>query len=163
MFLFEYSRRKRLDRVAVEDFNRPLHHDRAVVEVFVDEVHRATCYLDAVIERLPLCVDAGEPRQQRRMDVEDSILKRAHKKRAEKSHIPGQTYQQNVASPQFGYDLAVVLFSRSTFVTDHHRLNAMLPSFHQPGGRLYIADDYSSFGIEAAFADRVEHSDHVRS
>jgi len=58
--------------------------------------------LDAVIERLAAVRHARKPGSSEGVDVQDSILKRAHKKRAEKSHIPGQTHQQNVAPPQFG-------------------------------------------------------------
>jgi hypothetical protein len=64
---------------------------------------------------------------------------------------------------EFGYDFAVVLFASPALVSDHQSLNATLASFHQTWRQLDIADDDSDFGIEAAFANRVKHSGHVRS
>ena len=48
-----------------------LHDDRAGIELAGDEVHGRAGDLHAVRERLVLRIDAGERRQQRRMDVED--------------------------------------------------------------------------------------------
>jgi hypothetical protein len=130
MLLFEYSRAKGLDRITIENFDCLLQYDRAVVKFFVDEVDSASCYLDAVFERLALGVDAGKSGQQRRMNIQDPILERAHEERAEQSHIAGEANQRHVAPPQLGYNLTVVFFSCSAFLRDYQSLNAVLPSLY---------------------------------
>ena len=61
--------------------NRLLQHDDAVVQLFVNEMYRATGDRDSVFERLALRVKAGKGRQQRRMDVEDPLREGAHELR----------------------------------------------------------------------------------
>ena len=64
---------ERLDGVVVEDGDRCLEQDRAVIEVFVDQVNCAAGYLYPVGQGLILSVQPGEGGQQGRMDVEDPI------------------------------------------------------------------------------------------
>ena len=78
MFVFEYSRAEGIDSISIEHFDGLLHYNRAVVELLVDKVHSASCYLDTVLERLSLGVDAGKGRKQRRMNIQDPILERPH-------------------------------------------------------------------------------------
>src|SRR5207249_2851732 len=62
---------ERLLGVVVPDGDRPLHDDRPVVGLLVDEVNRSSGDLDAVLQRLTLRMEALEGRQQRRVDVHD--------------------------------------------------------------------------------------------
>ena len=48
-----------------------LQNDRAGIEIFVDEMHRAARILHAVLERLVLRVESGKGGQQRRMNIQD--------------------------------------------------------------------------------------------
>ena len=64
---------ERVDRVVLEHRHRRLQDDRTVVELACHEVHGRAGDADAVLERLPLRVEAGKRRQQRRMDVEDAM------------------------------------------------------------------------------------------
>ena len=64
MLLFEYPRRECLYSVAFKNIHSSLHYDRAVTELFVDYVDGAPRYLDAVLERLALGIDARESRKQ---------------------------------------------------------------------------------------------------
>src|SRR5260370_36014820 len=55
--------------VFVEDGDSGLRDDRAGVEIFVDEMDGAAGEFHAVFEGLALRFEAGEGREQRRMDV----------------------------------------------------------------------------------------------
>ena len=63
---------KRLRRVVVAHRHGGLQHDGTAVELRGDQVHGCARDLDAVLERLPLRVDAGKRRQERRVHVEDA-------------------------------------------------------------------------------------------
>ena len=72
----EHACGKRLGGVALFDRHAVLHDDRAGVELRRHEMDRDTRDVDAVFERLALRIDAGECRQQRRMNVQDRLRKR---------------------------------------------------------------------------------------
>ena len=59
MLFGEDSRGQRFGRVLGGHFDGGLHHDRAVIEMLIDEVHRAAAQPDAGIECLLLDVQAG--------------------------------------------------------------------------------------------------------
>ena len=71
MLFDQDARGQRLGRVVVAHGHRGLQHDGAAVELGGHQVHGRAGDLHAVLERLPLRVDAGKRRQQRGMDVED--------------------------------------------------------------------------------------------
>ena len=74
--------------------------DRPAVEFGVDEMHGRAAHAHAVLERLPLRVEAGKRRQQRRMDVQDPFGKRLEQRRPDQPHEAGQTDQIDVARAQ---------------------------------------------------------------
>src|SRR5262245_21965814 len=65
MFLDENPRAEALRRVVVEDRHRGLQHNRSRVELVRDEMDRRAAHADAILQRLSLCVQTGERRQQR--------------------------------------------------------------------------------------------------
>ena len=62
-------------RVIPPDRDSLLQDDRAMVPLFVDEVHRDPGDLRAPSERVADRVRSGESRQQRRVDVQDAVAK----------------------------------------------------------------------------------------
>src|SRR3954469_14976809 len=67
---------RRVDRVRVgrvRQLDRALEDDRPAVDPLVDEVDRHAEDLHAVGERLTDRADAGERRQQRRVDIDDAL------------------------------------------------------------------------------------------
>jgi len=90
MLLFEYSRRQRFHAIVVAHVYCSLHYDRTMIQLFIDQVHRAASDLDPLLERLPLGVQAGKRGQERRMNVQDAVLKLADKSRAHQPHVPGK-------------------------------------------------------------------------
>ena len=73
MFFLEDARGQGVRVVGIQHRHRGLHDDRAVVEFRRHEVHRAAVNLDAGLERAPVRMQAGERRQQRRMDVDQAV------------------------------------------------------------------------------------------
>ena len=61
-------------------------------------MHRGAGHADAVLERLPLRVEPGKRRQQRRVDVEDRGSGNAvEQRRAEQPHEAGEAHQLDAA------------------------------------------------------------------
>ncbi len=100
MLLLEDPGRERLGRVVVEDGHRALQHDRPGVAPRVHQVHRAPRDLDAVRPRLPLGVEAGEARQQRRVDVDDALREARDERRREQPHVAGEADPLAPAPPR---------------------------------------------------------------
>ena len=51
----------------------------------------------AVLQRLPLRVEAGKRGQQRRMDVQDPVGKCVEQRRANQTHEPGEAHEIDVS------------------------------------------------------------------
>jgi len=66
---------ERLDRIAISHLDWLLGDYRSMVHLLVDEVNRHACHPNTVIQRCLDCTGAGKSRQERRMDVQDSIGK----------------------------------------------------------------------------------------
>ena len=85
---------QRLGRVVVAHRHRGLQHDRTGVELAGHEMDGRAGDLHAVLERLALRVDAGERRQQRRVDVEDRVREGVEQRRADEPHEAGEADQR---------------------------------------------------------------------
>ena len=108
MLLDEDTSRQGLDAVVIENRNGGLQHNRTIVEAGRHEMYRGAGHPDAVIECLTLRLEAGERRQQRRMNVEDAIRKRLEQLRAKSPHIPGKANQTDAARAKDLDDGAIV-------------------------------------------------------
>ena len=73
MFLLEDARTQRLFGIVRENRHNGLDNDRALIALFIDEMHRAARKTDTVLKRFFLHMKPGKGRQQRRMDVHDAI------------------------------------------------------------------------------------------
>ena len=93
---------ERVGVVGFEHRNDPLQDDDAVIQMLVDEVHRAAGDLHAVVEGLGLRLEAGEGGQQRRMNVEDAVGEGVDEFRREQAHVAGQADQIHVVRAQGG-------------------------------------------------------------
>ncbi len=71
-------------------------------------MHRRAGDANAVLERLFLRVETGERRQQRRMNVQDSIGKRIEHRLTHESHEAGQADEIDAAAPEHVCERAVV-------------------------------------------------------
>jgi len=79
-----------------------------VVEFFVDKVHGAARGFCAIIEGLLLRIEAGERRQQRRMNIQNPVAKSPHEFRRQQPHVASQANQLNVVLAKTGNHLRIV-------------------------------------------------------
>ncbi len=131
VLFYENARGEALSGVCVRHLDGALQDDGAVIELLVDEVHRAAGELGAVRQRLRLGVEPWKGWQQRWMDVQDAMRECGNEAGAEQAHVAGKT------------DEVDTMLAKSR---DHLRI--MLGAF-AAGGR------YSE-GRQAAVARRVE-------
>ena len=89
----QHARGQRVLGVVGQHRHDRLRDDRPVVEVGGDEVHRRAGHLAAGLDRAPVRVQAGERRQQRRMDVDEAALETRDEGRREDAHEAGQRDQ----------------------------------------------------------------------
>ena len=98
--------------ISIQHWHSFLQNDCAVVQMFVNKMHGASRYFNAIFQRLFLRVHAGKCRQQRRMNVDDAIGKSPYEIRRQQSHVPGQADQVHLRLFQGGYHFGIVLFAR---------------------------------------------------
>ena len=115
VFFDEDSLGERVGVVALENWDRSLQDDGAVVEMFVDKVDRAAGNLDAVVKCLLLGVEAGECGKQRRMDVENAVGERGNKAGREQAHVAGETDEVDLVFAKAADEVAIVLGAGPAF------------------------------------------------
>src|SRR5260370_28853834 len=106
MFLFQDALGKGVLVVGIEDGDDGLQDDGAGVEIFVDKVDGASGELDAVVEGLLLRFEAGEGRQERRVNIEDALGKSGYEEGGEKTHVAGEANEINFVFVEYGGDRA---------------------------------------------------------
>ena len=149
----------RADNVAivslVEDWHARLHDDRAGIELAGDEVHGRPGDLHAMPERLLLRIDAGERRQQRRMDVEHGVGKRVEQPRADQAHEAGEADQADLAVAQLLRKPRVEIVAGSEVaMADDERFDARAAREVEPTGIGAVRDDDDDARVELAALDR---------
>lgn len=90
VFLGQNARRQACFVIVIEHRHGRLHDDRAMIECGRDKMNGATVHLDALIQRAPMRVQAGEGRQQRRMDVDQPASETRYEPVAQNPHETGQ-------------------------------------------------------------------------
>ena len=80
-----------------------LGDDRSSVDLRANEVHGATGEAHTRRQRLTLRVEAGESRQQRRVDIDHSVAPRVHERSVQDAHEPRQTDQLDVLAAEQGF------------------------------------------------------------
>src|SRR5207249_2900287 len=96
MFFLQNAGRKRFDRIVIQNRNHSLVDDWAIVQRAGYEVNRAAAEFYSVLQRLFLDLEPGKRRQQRRMNIQDTVGKGVEKDGAEDSHEPGKNHQANI-------------------------------------------------------------------
>src|SRR2546422_279300 len=77
---------ERRERVLVADVDHRLEQDRAVVELILDQVHRAPGHAHAVLPGTADCVEPGKRGEQRGMDIEDPVAEGVQQRLVEGGH-----------------------------------------------------------------------------
>src|ERR1700733_1618954 len=99
MFFRENARAESLCIVCLVNGHRALQDDDAMVELLVDEVYGAAGDFDSVLEGLMLRVEAGECRQQRRMNVQNALRECLDEAGREQAHVAGETNKFDAMLP----------------------------------------------------------------
>src|SRR5215831_6771756 len=114
VLLFENALRQRLRCVVIQNRNHRLLQNRPGIHSLVHQVHGAAGELHSVADSLMLGVQAGESRQERRMNVQDSSRKLPNKMPAQDAHVAGQADQVYPRGAKLRDELAVVNFAVKT-------------------------------------------------
>ena len=95
-------------------------------------MHRAAGNLHAVVQRLPLRIEARKRGQQRGMNVQHAVRESPHEMRAQQPHEARQTDQFHLMRPQFFDQQLVVSFALQPLRRDHAHRNAALARDLEP-------------------------------
>lgn len=157
MLLGEDSRGKRFRRIPGEDWHSPLHHDWPAIQFRSDEVDGHATQLHAMLNRLPLRVQARKGGQQRGMNVEDRIRERINERCTHESHESGKADQTNLARTELPRQRTIVVISRRPrAMGEANSLDPGRPRSIQTRGIFTVGDDDRDRGIEPAVRDRVD-------
>ena len=164
VFLLQHPRCQALGRIVVHDGYSPLHHDRAVVHRLIHKVHRASRYLGAELQRLCLRIQSRKRRQQRRMHIQDAVRKRAHKLRAQDSHISRQAHQVHAMLVQPCDHLRIVFRALASCRGHSKRGQPPLARDCQPGRLCLVREHHCDLRTRQPVpADRIRDRDKIRS
>src|SRR5208282_4253866 len=158
MLLEQDSRRQPLFVVAGPHGHRGLHDYRADIDTRSDEENGASCYLDAVFDRVLRPVNAGKRRQQAVVDIHDAAGERLEHHGREQAHEARQRDQFDRAIAQRGEDRAVEVLARCKFaIVDGHRLDSVAAGALESLRVGPIRYDETDFSLEIAAQDCVDY------
>src|SRR5579863_1109182 len=147
VFFLQNSGGQRVFGVVVCDGNDGLQDDGSGVEIFVDKMDGAAGEFDAIFEGLALRLEAGERREERRVNVEDATGEGGDEIRGEKAHVAGEADEIDFMLVEDGDDLAVVGFALKAFGGDGASGDASGFGAVEAGSAFAIADDDGDFGV----------------
>lgn len=131
--------------------NSSLNDDGPGINTGVDKMNRTTGQARTIIYGLLLRMEAGERRQQCRVNIDDSLGKGGQHDRGDDPHESGQHNQVNVSFLQGTYESLIEIFTGSEVaVVDAQGVDACLPRPLQGSGTRVVADDQSDVDGEAA-------------
>jgi hypothetical protein len=117
-----------------------------------------------VVERLPLRVDTGKGRQQRRMDVHDRVRERLTECWTQQSHESGEADEANAALTQFRHEGAIVRLTRRMCAMRHdERLDAGFACRPESSGVGIMGDDDAHARVQSSLALRVKYRAEIRA
>src|SRR5437016_4191417 len=93
VFFFKDPGGKRLNRVVTQYGYRRLQNDGSTIQGIIDEVDRAATELCTIFQGLPLRLRSGKRRQQRWMNVQNTVWKCVQKDGSHNSHEAGENDQ----------------------------------------------------------------------
>ena len=100
-------RGERIHGVVIENRHGRLQHNRSPIEVCGHQMHGRASHPDTVFERLALCVQAWERRQQRRVNIENALGKRIEQGRPDEAHEARQADQADIAGSEHVHEGAI--------------------------------------------------------
>ncbi len=157
VLLLENARGEAVLRVVIHHRHDCLNDDWARVHVLINKVDRTTGELDAVIEGSFLDMQAGEGRQQGRVDVHDAAGESVDERRRYYAHEAGQTNEVHVPFLQLLHKKGIK-FIPSSLISLRAHMNAryvMVPGTLEGIGVGLIADDHLDPGGKLPLFDIV--------
>mmetsp|Transcript_42317 Transcript_42317/g.99297 ORF Transcript_42317/g.99297 Transcript_42317/m.99297 type:complete len:254 (+) Transcript_42317:3155-3916(+) len=146
----QHARGQRRGIVARQHRHRGLHDDGAMVELGGHEMHRGTGQLAAHCQRPLVRVQAGEGRQQRRMNIEQTAGIARREAGRQDAHEAGQHDQVGREPVNDARQLGIkVLATRKGLVVDHGRRDAVRRREREAAGLGPVADDRRHLGRPA--------------
>src|SRR5277367_5823081 len=112
-----------------------------MIKLLIHKMHCAAGALYTILEGLPLGVESGKGRQQRRVNIEDSLRKSTDKLRREQAHISGEAHEVDLMLSQGLNNLGFVLCSLTAVGFDDQRREATRTGRSDAGRVGAIGDD----------------------
>lgn len=151
-------------RVVREDGDGALQDDRSVIHGLIDEMDGGSGHARAVLEGLPLGMEALESREDGGMDVQDRIRKRMQEGRSHDSVEAGECDDVDAGAAKLIDDAAIECRSiRLTPVIDHDGGDAPFATPSEGGCRGTIRYDESDRGFQAAVGDGIGDGSQIGS
>jgi len=155
MFFQQDSRSKRFGGIVIDDRNDSLQDYRPAIEKFINEMHRTAAEFHPVVESFLLNVGAGKSRQQRRMNIQNTVWKSLEKNAAENPHETGKNDQRHVVLPKNGNDLGIEFLTGPVSRRNAERIQAASSRALQAASRFDVADDDGNFRPQFSGGDTV--------
>ena len=154
MLFLENARRQGRFGVVIENSNRPLNHDRSIIQFGSDEVHTGAGDLHAMIQRLTLRTDSWKRRKERRVDVQNGVWKCLEQRSTHQSHVSGQTNQPDVTRQKFANNGFVMIPARGRLtVINAQSFDTGAASNLQPFGVRTIGNNHGDRRVKTPVAD----------
>src|SRR5439155_5330528 len=141
MFFNQNARGQTFNCVALVNRHHTLRNDRSAIERLINKMNRAAGFFGALLERLPLRVEARKRRQQTRMNVQNATAIAVEKLARQHAHVASQTNQIDFAGLQSGDDFAIVFCAGTSAAFNHEGFDSALLSFTEAGSVWLIADN----------------------
>ena len=139
--------------VGGEDVYGALEDEDAAVYAFIDEVNAAAGDGGTVVEGLALGVEAGERRQQRRVDVEKPVGELADEVCRKQAHVAGEADEVDAEFFEQGEDSFFMLGLRPAAAFKGNGFDAEGASGFDAGSSGDVGEDDGDFAVgEAAVA-----------
>ena len=144
--------------------NRRLHDNRPLVHLRAHEMDRATGEFDAGVDRPLVRVETGKRGQQRRMDVDESIVPVIHEGWRQNAHEAGGTDEGGTGgfegAGQFEFKAGSIL---EIFMIDDGRIDAGGAGAVEARGARDIRNDHSHLSGKRAIGARVDERLEIRA
>ena len=155
MFFLQDPGGKGFRSVLREHGNHGLRDDGSGIQALLHEMHGTAGKLDAMLPSLVLRVEPGERGQQRRMNIQDLLMKFADEVAAQDPHVPRQANQVYTARPQLVHQLAIVRFPVEPLGCQGDGVQTAILSRNDSWSIGTIGNHHGNFGVQSMCGDGV--------
>jgi len=157
MFFLEDPCTEGLFRIIGKNWDNGLYDDGALITLLIDEVNCTARKSNPGLHCLALHMESWKCREQRGVDVHDSVRKGVDKISGEKTHETGQDDQLHLSDLEsFNQVLIKGLTRREFTMVDYFGRDSMLLGPNQTIGIRAITDHHTNLGIELLFLNGID-------